>query len=172
MAAPCSIALELNACATYSSGKPHRRAINHPSCVPGFHQNPAFTLPMSKLFYSGLQLSLKIPNIRDPGGGRPTVFLWGRVSPGFCQPVPKKQWHDYTAVQSLCQSRQLALLFAALWQSESPLLCLETAQYVGMACVFLVPQGILRPHCHSWDSAPLHHLSTFKPGTSSVVADC
>ena len=31
------------------SGSPHRRRINHRFCVPGFHQIPAFTLPVSKL---------------------------------------------------------------------------------------------------------------------------
>ena len=64
MAVPCSLLLELTDCTPYSSGNPHKGVINHPSCVLDFHQNPAFTLPVSKLFYLRCA-TLKIPSFRD-----------------------------------------------------------------------------------------------------------
>lgn len=51
MAAPHSLALEVKVHAPHSSESHHRKAINHPSCVPSFHINPVFTLPASKVFY-------------------------------------------------------------------------------------------------------------------------
>lgn len=49
MALPHSLLPGAGSCALHSSGSPDRRAINHPSCVPDFHQIPAFTLCLSCL---------------------------------------------------------------------------------------------------------------------------
>lgn len=60
--APCSLALELQGHA------PHSSVSSHPSCVPSFHQIPAFTLPVSELFYPGVPGFKNSTNFRGTSG--------------------------------------------------------------------------------------------------------
>ena len=78
MAVPCLLDPELKVCAAYSSVSFSRKAINH-SCVSSFHQNPAFTLPVTEGFFaflfficlffiSGTLLSFNTSNFKDSWG--------------------------------------------------------------------------------------------------------
>ena len=49
MASPHPLVPEQGVHICYSLGSPHIRANNHPTCVPYFHQIPAFTLSVSEL---------------------------------------------------------------------------------------------------------------------------
>ena len=82
---PCSLCLQSREFAPACSpkGGPHRRANNHLSCVTGFFQIPAFTLPVSELSACHTAqhscvlspwvswLGFQTPNFRDPRGADP-----------------------------------------------------------------------------------------------------
>ena len=44
------VALLVKVCGPYSSGSPHRKAVNY-FCLPGFHPNSVFTQPVIQCFY-------------------------------------------------------------------------------------------------------------------------
>lgn len=68
----------------HSSRKPHKRAINHPSFVPGFGLNPVFILPVQAFLSQARDAVSKLPSFRDSRGANPPCSLTGRVSPHFC----------------------------------------------------------------------------------------
>jgi len=95
--------LELKTCALHPSVNPYRRAIND-CCLPGFHQNPVFTLPVFQLFY--LRHMTEFQNSKFLG----TPVVGTRVVPPreglnmlllFVGPVCKKASHNYAAICSL-----------------------------------------------------------------------
>ena len=169
---PCSLGLELKVSTLYSLVSLHRRAINHLSCVPGFCQYPVFTLPVSKFCFfliSSSPLNFKAQNFRDSHGWTHTNPLGAGLVTLFVvyQPVPGKWSHDYPKVWSLCQN----IAESQLWD-----LLLLTSYYAWYSAAFWRHPFFLWPEdpqtmCHSWNSAPLCHLSTFKPGMSPTVAD-
>ena len=84
MASPSSPAPEVRISALQSSGSPVKRANNHPSCVPNFHGIPAFTLPVSELFY--LRCPPRFQNFKFWRllWCRSVLILRGRVLLCFC----------------------------------------------------------------------------------------
>ena len=142
MASPSSPAPEVRISALQSSGSPVKRANNHPSCVPNFHGIPAFTLPVSELFY--LRCPPRFQNFKFWRllWCRSVLILRGRVLLCFCLLLASAR---KTVAQPLSSSefmveRERAGTQALCPQLESPLLCLET-----MPPILLVTQGILRP---------------------------
>lgn len=74
---------------------------------------------------------------------------------------------DHAAVQSLCQTR--AESWNPSFLPSAPIThCYSWKQCSTLAPPVLATQKILRPHCHSWDSSPHCHLSTFKPDIYST----
>lgn len=159
--------------APHSSMSPQRKAINHLFYDPGFCQDPAFTLPVSKvllcLFLSQvlclfLSQSFKTPYFRDFFGVDPFCSSggWSYCAFAGCQPIPGKQSHDRASVP--CYGKT----------SENPAPSLADLSWLPhfysseqcnmlVASILFITQGILRPCCHSWYSTL---FCTFKPGTS------
>lgn len=125
-----------------------QRAVSHFSCVPGSCQVPAFTLPVSELFYlmstTGFQKQIlgTLPK-------QTVLILWGMVSPGFglCQPVTREWLHV----------SQWFRVYGKVEQRVGPQVCYKLAvlslrsySYAWEQCSTLVPpilpvtQGILR----------------------------
>lgn len=130
-------------------------SMNHPSCVPSFHQNPALTLPVSRLFFKfqAQKWVSKLQILRASAIRTCTVPL-GRVSPHFCHSpaCPRKVVTcglAFTAKQSGKPPPTLTVLSqlpgSYAWEECSTL----------VSPILLATQGIFRPHCHSWHSAPL-----------------
>lgn len=117
MAVPCSLLLELTDCTPYSSGNPHKRVINHPSCVLDFHQNPAFILPVSKLFYLR-RATLKIPSFRDFRGADLLCSSGEESHPAFVRLWEESSCTTARRFRIYVKAEQKpAPLFAALSQS-------------------------------------------------------
>lgn len=74
------LASKLELCTSYSSVSPHRRAISH-ICVPGFHLNPMFTLPVSKPFYLRHATEFQNFKFQELLWHGTALFLLGRMSP-------------------------------------------------------------------------------------------
>lgn len=108
----------------HSTGKLHRRAINHPSYVPGVHQNPMLTQPLFKLFLN-FRCMTEFHNFKFQGFPGPDLCCSSGTGSrqAFVHPAKK-------AVVLLCCRNQAPQL-SALSLSESPLLCLPTAQHFG-----------------------------------------
>lgn len=122
-------------------------------CSP--HLCPSFFL------ISGARLSFRIPNFRDicvvhlscsSRGGSCCTFV-------VCQSIQvcshtTTLW--FVAYSKIAESQYKDCLskihLSYFWEQCSML----------VSPVLLVTQGILRPHCHCWDSGLLPHLSTFK----------
>ena len=137
--------------------KPSQKS-SHPSCVPGFHENHAFTLPDLSFFISGTRLSFKTTQILGNPAQGPKLFPWGSILLCFC-PLPasvRKAVTDPAVVQSLCQNRAESQhpALAHCPQPESPLLCLGTVQQVGLT----------RLSCDSADPQTMLSLLGFCPG--------
>ena len=81
------------------------------------------------------------------------------------------------AVARLCSSLECMAKQNRKPAPRLPTLSRDLCSYVWEQCCMLAPpillmtQGILSLCCHSWDSTPLCHLSTFKPGTYPMVVD-
>lgn len=149
--------------------------LNH-SCLPGFHPNSLFTQPVTECFISGTWPSFESPNVMDSHGTDPrhsSQERGGGVWPSFRLLLGPCPGHKSRTVQQFTvydNTQQKASSWTRCFQPASELPCLETLPHSG-ASVLLVTPGILRPCCPTWFSTLLLHLSTLKPGVSSIVAD-
>lgn len=87
-----------------------------------------------------------------------SVFCWALAQKAVMWPCSGSYFIAHWE-ESQCQD---------CFQPTSLLWCLGTLLQSGILFVTL---GILRPCCPFWDSALIHHLSTFKPGMSPTSAD-
>lgn len=155
-------ALELNVQAFHSSVSLQRRAVSHPSGVSSFRQNPVFTPPVSNFFLiSGAWLSFRTPNFRDSCVVHLTCSSRGGSCCTFvvCQSI---QVCSHTTTLWFVVYSKIAESQYNDWLSRIPLSYFWEQCSMLASPVLLVTQGILRPHCHYWDSGQLPHLSTFK----------
>lgn len=170
MLVSCSLSPQLKVRSPHFSGSHQRRAVSHSSYAPSFCQIPAFTLPVSGLFVSQLRDCVSNFKFRDSCGADPYWSSGGGSHHTFAS---QSQQSSPTTVQGFevrgKMEQKAALRLAALsWHPRS---------YDYEQCSMLVPpvvlvtQRILGPCCHSWDSASFCHLSTFKPVTSTKVAN-
>lgn len=124
---------------------PYSELINHPSCVLGFHLNPMFTLPVSKLFFLSQVCDWvsKFQNLGTPQGAILCFFLWGSSHPAFaiCRLVTGKRLHDCAVVGSLWQyreeSRHQDLLSSVDFLTPMP----ENSEACWHRPLFLQPRG-------------------------------
>ena len=95
------------------------------------------------------------------------LFLWGRVSLGFCHFLagPRKVVTRPHSGSVYSQAEQKA---GTKTRGSEPASWGHSRR---LAPPVLVTQRILSPCCDSWDSALLHHLSALKPGSFPMVAD-
>lgn len=149
MAAPCSLAPELKTHAPHSSMSPYRRAMDH-SCLPSFHQNLVFTLPVSKTLY--LRHIIEFQNAQLLGTPRVqiTLFFPGRVSPCFC--LLLTQWFTVYV-----NTEQKAGTLTHCSQPASMLLCLGTVQHLGHTCDHGYPESTVS-HLRFCPALPPEHL--------------
>ena len=106
MAAPCLLAPELKVPTCELFREPSQNRINHPCSVTDFSQNPAFTLPVSKILISEAQECFKSPNFRDSLRVN-SLCASGRgfcCASAICQLIQGKWLHNHAAVQSLWQN--------------------------------------------------------------------
>lgn len=126
----------------YSSGNPHRRVFNHPSCVPvsiRVLRSPCMHL---SLFILGALLNFKKANFRD-SQLQNTLFLWETVLPqfaGLCKEGGRMTVRQFRVYVKTADSWHPSLLssvpvtFSYSWEQQRML----------APRVFLVIQGILR----------------------------
>lgn len=158
---------------TQSSVNPHRGTISHPSCVPDFCHNPAFTLAMSELLYIRCMTEFQKYKFQRLLLRGSALIVWSRVSTHFshlltCPRTAVTRSHSSSesmAKQSRNPAPNLTALsqhpFSYAWEQCSTL----------VVPILLATQRIFRPCCHSCDSVQLHHLSTFKLVVTPTVAD-
>lgn len=155
----------------HSPVSPHRRTVSQ-SCVLCFDQNSAFTLAVSEVFYLRCRTKFQNSELYGLLQSQPALFLQESVSPCFHHLLdrPGRVTIQPPSVSQFMskQSRKPAPILDAL----SQLLCSSAwAQDGTQVPPVLATQELLRPQGHTWDSALLHHPSTFKPGTFPTKAD-
>jgi len=114
---------QLKICTPHSSLSLHRKAVNH-SCLPSFHQNSVFTLPVSECFY--LRHTTEFQNsqlLGTPMAGTHAVPPREGLTMllPFARPVPRKQLPNHAAVQFMVtQSRKPAPRLTVLSHTPMP----------------------------------------------------
>lgn len=130
-------------------------------------------MPVSELYISGIQWSFKTLNFRDShsmdpycSSGRGSLCTSAIFCPSQESSLTTTQQFTVTASQSRKPAPRPTALsqhpHSYAWEQPSTL----------APPILPATQGILRPPCHFWHSALLHHLSTFKPGTTPTTVDC
>ena len=150
MAACQSLVPQVEICTLHSPGILIEE--KSPLFCPWFPSKPCSCLPVSSNT-TNFQNS-KFQGLLQCG---PAHFLQGSVSPHFpvCQPAQGKQFHNYTAVQSLQKIRKILPWLAAL--NQNPHFCAWEWCNTLAPPIYLMTQCILRLCCHSWDSIQFCH---------------
>lgn len=126
-----------------------------------FPYDPMFTLAMSEPFYLRCMTVSKFQFLGMSVAWICTVSL----EDGLVRlPSRSKERSCTTVLWSIVYTKKLAPRPAAL--SQLPSFYAWEKHSTLVSPVLPATQWILRPFCHSWGFAPLHHLITFNAGTS------
>lgn len=128
----------------------------HPACVQGFLSQACKLVSKFQILGIPMAWTCTVPLMEDLA----TLLLFASQSQEAVE-------QPHSSTQFMAKHSRKPRTAALSWLSSFS----AWKQCSTLAPPVLVTQGILRPCCHSWDSAPFCYLNTFKLGMSPTVAD-